>query len=462
MNKDIGRSCFRQAILGALASVFVGILPFSSAAHAQVSGLAERNMSKKPDVQNECAIIKNPTNKLQLFTTCNNATGGLFAARSTDGGVTWVYPDPSKTIANGINPALGPAACCDPALAWDTFGNLYITYIDGTLAKVVTLLSVDGGQTFAILAQFGPASVDQPTVTADSGAVWIVWNQAGQMVARGAAVTGLGTAKIGAFGGLQTIPGTINCNFGDIAISPNGAVVQTCESPSGGAGPANILVNIKADGLGPNPFGPANTATATNVGGFAPIPAQSRRTIDAEAGLAYDRNRSSRHFGRLYLVYTDAPAVGNAATDIMLRFSDNDGATWSNPPIRVNDDASGNSHFLPRIASSRFSGNIAVCWHDCRNSPGNNTMQEFCTIAPPTGRSPKFMPNAQISGGTSDGNGDGGGGIQFGDYSGLTYSRGIAHPAWADDSNSTGNNPDGTTRYDPYTNRVTIRDLRDK
>jgi hypothetical protein len=462
MSCKLRRFAFLQAAVFAAMSLLA-----SSAAHAQVLGVAERNMSKMANEQNECAIIKNPTNKLQLFAACNNHIAGLFAARSTDGGLTWVYPDPSKTIANGVNLALGPAACCDPTLAWDTFGNLFITYIDwdgGLLDHIVTLLSIDGGQTFATLVQFGPASVDQPTVTADSGEVWIVWNQSGQMVARGAAVTGLGTVNIGAFGALQTIPGTANCSFGDIAIAPNGAVVQTCETLITVAGPESILVNIKADGLGPNPFGAAITATATNVFGFTPIPAQSRRTIDAEAGLAYDRNNDpmtpSPHFGRLYLVYTDTTVLGSNDTDTMLRFSDDDGKTWSNPPIRVNDDATARSQFFPRIASNRLSGNIAVCWHDARNSAGNNTMQEFCTIATPTGPSPTFMANAQISGGTSDGNGSNppiapAADIQFGDYSGLTYHQGLAHPAWADDSNSTGDNPDLTARYDAYTNSVT-------
>lgn len=435
----------------------------ASPARAQISALAERNMSKMSNYQNECAMIKNPTNKLQLFALCNNATGGLFAARSIDSGVTWVYPDPSKTIANGVTAALGPAACCDPTLAWDTFGNLFITYIDAGVTNIVTLLSTDGGQTFATLAQFGPASVDQPTVTADSGQVWVVWNQSGSMVARGAAVTGLGTANVGAFGPLQNIPGTGGCSFGDIAIAPNGAVVQVCENPAGGVGPASLLVNIKADGLGPNPFGAAITATATNVGGFHGIPAQNRRTIDAEAGLAYDRNNSatpSPHFGRLYLVYTDEVIFNSGNTDIMVRFSDNDGATWS-APIRVNDDATTRSQFLPRIASDRSTGNIAVCWHDARNSPTNTAMQEFCTFATPVGATPAFMPNAQVSAGSPDGNGSnppvaGQLDIQFGDYSGLAYFGEMAHPAWADDSNSTGDNPDGTARYDAYTNQVAV------
>lgn len=444
------------AAAGVLAAALT--LAAAPAARAQVTGLAERNTSQMPNYQNECAIIKNPTNKLQLFVMCNNATGGLFAARSVDGGLTWVYPDPSKTIANGTNPALGPAACCDPSLAWDTFGNLFLTYL-GNANNVVTLLSADGGQTFATVLNVSAVSVDQPTVTADAGEVWVVWNQNGSMVAQGAAVTGLGTAGVGAFGALQNIPGTANCSFGDIAISPGGAVVQVCESPNGTAGPANLLVNIKADGLGAGAFGAAITATSTNVGGFAPITPQSRRTIDAEAGLAYDRNPASPHFKRLYMVYTDSPAVGSNDTNIFVRFSDNDGASWSSP-IRVNDDAGTNSQFLPRISSNRLSGNIAVCWHDSRNSASDTTMQEFCTIATPTGATPTFMANAQVSAGASDGNGSnppaaGQLDIQFGDYSGLAYHQGLAHPAWADDSNSTGDNPDGTSRYDAYTNQVT-------
>jgi len=63
----------------------------------------------------------------------------------------------------------------------------------------------------------------------------------------------------------------------------------------------------------------------------------------------------------------------------------------------VNDDATATSKFLPRIASNRLSGNIAVCWHDARNSATNTTMQEFCTIATPTGSSPTFMANAEIT-----------------------------------------------------------------
>src|SRR5262249_40168403 len=310
---------------------------------------------------------------------------------------------------------------------------------------VETLLSTDGGLTFTNLATFGPASVDQPTVAAGAGQVWIVWNQSNQMVARGAAVTGLGAADIGAFGALLTIPNTTGCSFGDLATSPGGAVVQVCETPTGGEGPATLRVNTKADGLGPNPFNAGVAATSTNVGGFDFIPAQSARSVDAEAGLAFDANPASPHFGRLYLVYTDEPVNESNDTDIMLRFSDDNGATCSNPPIRVNDDSPGRSQFLPKIAVNPLSGNVGICWHDARNSATNTAMQVFCTIATPTGPSPTFMPNVQISEGSSTSTGAG---VEFGDYSGLAYFQGLAHPVWGDTSNSKMNNPDGTANFD--------------
>lgn len=442
-----------------LLSLSVFFLLGSFVPRAQVSGGTDVNESQKAGDEEECAIAKNPTNKNQLFSLCNNFTGGgLFAARSTNGGLTWSYPDPTdKTIADG-DVGQGPAACCDPNLAWDSFGNLFITYLDSSAANVVTIMSTDGGATFTNVASF-PGSVDQPTVVAANTtapgapvAVWIVWNQSNQMVARGAAVTGLGA--VGAFGALQTIPGTVGCSFGDVAIAPTGVVVQACENPTGGQGPATIFVNTDADGLGAGNFGAAVTGTTTNVGGFDFIPAQAARSVDAEAGLAFDRNPLSPHFGRLYLMYTEETVNENNDTDIMARFSDNNGATWSTPPIRVNDDpvAPIRSQFMPKIASNPLSGNIAVCWYDARNSATNTAMQEFCSIATPAGATPTFMPNAQIGDGASTSNANPN---NFGDYSGLDYFQGVAHPIWADTSNSTGDNPNGTANFDAYTDRVT-------
>src|SRR5205823_9711877 len=139
--------------------------------------------------------------------------------------------------------------------------------------------------------------------------------------------------------------------------------------------------------------------------------AQNARSVDAEAGLAFDRHTGSPHFGRLYLVYTEETVNENNDLDIMLRFSDDNGGTWS-APIRVNDDPPGRSQFLPRIAVDDTTGNISICWLDARNSATNTAAQLFCTVAPPTGATPTFLPNVAISDGTSTSNGFG---VEFGD-----------------------------------------------
>ncbi|HET7842761.1 MAG TPA: Ig-like domain repeat protein [Xanthomonadales bacterium] len=446
----------------ALLLVSLGILlgMVVPAARAQLTGGADRNTSQLTNYQNECAIAKNPTNKDQLFASCNTAGAGLYAARSVDGGLTWTYPDADKTIADG-DAGQGALACCDPTLAWDTFGNLYVGYL-GDAGSVEVMRSTDAGLTFTTIGSFA-GSVDQPTLVAENTtdpsapvALWVVWNQSNTMRARGAAVTGLGAS--GAFTAMQTIPGTTGCSFGDVAIAPSGAVVQACQNPTGGQGPANILVNTDADGLGAGNFAAAVTATATNVGGFDFIPAQNVRSIDAEAGLAYDRNPMSPHVGRLYLMYTEEAAPENNDTNIMVRFSDDDGGTWS-APVRVDGDPGTRSQFLPKIASNRVSGNVAVCWHDARNSAGNNTMQEFCNMATPAGANTgTWIGAVQVSDGTSTGTGGspptpGTVDIQYGDYSGMAYFQGIVHPIWADNGNSAGGNPD-LPRYEAYTDRI--------
>jgi Bacterial Ig-like domain (group 3) len=451
------------------SKTFISILVLTAAVicsdrtvFAQVTGNTDANVSQMLQYQAECAIAKNPSNHLQMFALCNKTGAGLFAARSVNGGATWTFPDAAdKAIADG-DAGQGPLACCDPNLAWDTFGNLFITYL-GDANTVETILSTDGGLTFTNLASFA-GSNDQPTVVAENTtapgvpvALWIVWNQAGSMRARGATVTGLGSANVSAFSATQNIPGTASCSFGDIVIAPSGVVVQTCEVLAGsfgsaaGQAPSTILVNIDADGRGAGNFGPTILATATNVGAFDSIPAQAGRTIDAEPGLAYDRNPASPHFGRLYMVYTDEVVDEGNDTDIMLRFSDNNGATWSNPPIRVNDDATTRSQFLPKIATNPLSGNVAVCWHDARNSATNTAMQEFCAISN-RDLFPAFIgANVQISDGASTSSANPN---QFSDYSGLTYFQGRAHPIWGDTSNSGGLNPNTTTEFDAYTDRV--------
>ena len=246
--------------------------------------------------ESEEAIAVNPTNpnNIVVFTNIGHAEAGLSAgmllAVSFDGGATWTR----RIVGNGDN--LGDA-CCDPSLAFDEYGNLFMTYLYQVENVVPVALSTDGGVTFNVIANIAqpPKSsstkasgdsrglfrfVDQPTITAAEGEVWVVFNAGGPMFATGAPVTGLG--QVGAFFDGEVVPGTNNCTYGDIAIGPTGQVMQVCTLTESGQGGGKVFVNVDPDGLGPAGFGDRVFVAATHVGGFDFIPPQPDRSVDAE------------------------------------------------------------------------------------------------------------------------------------------------------------------------------------
>jgi hypothetical protein len=428
------------------------------------------DVSQRHTNESEEAVAVNPTNpkNIVIVTNVDFPAAGLFEGVSFDGGTTWA----TQLIGNNDN--LG-AACCDPSLSFDNYGNLFMTYLFNVGNVVPIALSTDGGSHFKIIANIAKPPkqslsasgerrglfrfVDQPTITAAQGEVWIVFNGGGPMVATGAPVTGLGT--VGNFIALEVVPGTNNCTYGDVAIGPKGEVMQVCTLTESGQGGGKLFVNVDPDGLGPAGFGTRVFVTETHVGGFDFIPAQPDRSVDAEPGLAWDRT-GGPHNGRVYLVYTLEHPNESNNMDIYVRFSDDEGTTWSSP-VRVNDDQTKNSQFLPKISLDPTTGNLAVVWYDSRNDLGagghgdtdgvpNDDAQFWGAFSTDGGQT--FTPNIQISAGTSNSH-DSGNGIDYGDYTGLSFYGGIAHPAWADNSNSTGNNPDGTLHgLDIYTTAV--------
>jgi hypothetical protein len=405
------------------------------------------NVSNIPGNQSECTLSINPTNPNNIIAFSNDfgaTNGGIQEYVSNDGGTTWSH----KLI--GANDGLAINACCDGQSAFDQFGNYYLTFIDftgGSSDAIKVIRSSDGGATFTpitILADTN-GGLDQPSIATGAGMVWVDWTNIGlnSVQAVGASVSGLGA--VGAFGTIENVPGSANGSFGDIAISPSGAVTLTYQSPVSTAGPSNVLVNIDPDGLGPQGFGQAITATATNVGGFRLIPAQNSTVgIDAEANLAYDFSNGPHH-GRLYMVLTDAPSPTSNSTAIFELHSDDNGATWS-AEVRVDDNNTGNSVFFPQFGVDPTTGNLAVAWYDARNAgAANNTVQVFGAVSFDGGDT--FTPSFQISAGTSNSNlisngSNSGGGQGFGDYNKADFFNGVFHPVWADNSPNLPNNPD--------------------
>jgi cell division septation protein DedD len=464
-----------------LAAVFAVLTPITPTLHAQILGTegidvpdGTRKCIKPPDRalkpfdlfapltclepvvnvsatagnQAESFVVVNPTNTNQIVAFSNNSgSASIFRAYSTDAGATWTH----GTVATGV-------ACCDGQAVWDTFGNLFLVYLNSAVTQVNVILSTDGGVTFSAPVTAGSGSVDQPSIAVGNGSVWVDWNQNGSMVARGAPVTGLGTW--GPFNAQQSIPSATG-SFGGIAVGPGpggGKVIVTYQNPTGGQGPATIYANVDSDGLGAGGFGPRITITSTNVGGFDFIPAQSERSIDAEAGMVWDATGGPFN-NRIYLVYTEEPINESNDTEIYVRTSTDDGGTWT-APVRVNDDPLGpiRSQFLPYIALDRTTGTVAVGFHDCRNDDGvngtnnipNDDAEYYATYSTDGGAS--WAPNTRLSGGFSNATASGSG-VDYGDYVGLTAQAGKLYTVWADNANCDGTNPNGTLhQFDLYTN----------
>jgi hypothetical protein len=461
----------RRLVVMCLAAVSLAALTSGTVAAAGPAGVVPPNVdvSQRHGNESEEAVAVNPRNPRNVVIVTNVVfpAAGLFKAVSFDGGATW-----SRSII-ADNDNLG-AACCDPTLSFDRYGNLFLSYLYNTGNVVPVALSTDGGVHFALVANIAkPASavmqasrarrglfrfVDQPTITTGSNEAWLVFNAGGPMVATGAPVTGLG--RVGSFSPIEVVRDSNNCTYGDVAIGPVGQVMQVCTLTESGQGGGKLRVSVDPDGLGPAGFGKPVSVVDTHVGGFDFIPPQPDRSVDAEPGLAWDRS-TGPHRGRVYLVYTLEHPNESDNTDIFVRSSDDQGATWGTAR-RVNDDRTVNSQFLPKISLDQTSGHIAVVWYDSRRDLGNDGAGDTDGIADDDAQlwgafskdGTGFTVNSRISAGTSNSH-DSRNGIDFGDYSGLSFHAGVAHPAWADNSDSTGNNPNGRLRaLDIYTAAV--------
>jgi hypothetical protein len=411
------------------------------------------------------AIAVDPTHPSHLFAVANwegqtDAQGvpiGLFAAYSSDGGAHWT----AEVLAAGGDglPIAHDAGWTAPSVAWDQYGNLFLAYCGpqpGRSGGVVIALSTDGGQSFTSL----PLSINHPVsyrpkLSTGAGTVWVAYSNLdpnpgpsdprqprplllGPVEAAGARVAGLG--QVGPFSAPEAAPSSTGGTTDDLAVGPSGQVLVTFHADQFWPykdlhGPANVYTALDPDGLGPAGFNAPRLAVVTQVDTYHPILAPWQNAVATPApGLAWDLS-SGPHHGRLYLVYTDASAGNDPGTNIYVMYSDDSGQSWS-APVQANDDGSGNSHFLPRIAVDPPTGWVAVSWYDARNAANNDGAEVFATVSvDPHGLT--FLSNVEVAGGPSRPVAIN----EFDDYystfgsnMGLAFYGGTFYPIWADNS----------------------------
>src|SRR5258708_29869021 len=148
------------ALVGAV-TLSVSLQQHPSQAHAATANI---DVSQRPGNESEETVAVNPTNpnNIVIVTNVDHPAAGMFAAVSFNGGTTW------NTRLIGDNDNLGDA-CCDPSLSFDSFGNLFLTYLYNVENEVTISLSTHGGLNFNLIANTSnppkttlPTSADPP------------------------------------------------------------------------------------------------------------------------------------------------------------------------------------------------------------------------------------------------------------------------------------------------------------
>ena len=433
----------------------------SSAAAITVGPIVDATPLRYSQVAPQIAV--NPLNSQDLVMVAQNVENqaAIPVEYSFNGGQSW-----TRNYITGNTdglPANNPRV--DPRVAFDSYGNVYVAYevaASYTEIRIVVARSSNDAVTFsAVSTAVGGAgcNADYPNIATGPAAansrkqaIWISYTDyADPNAIRVKAVyaTSSGLGQLSSFSSPQGV-GAAGGDVANLAVGSSGQVAIAYETQQNPTGPDNIMISVNAKGTNGGGFNRNYLASTTNVGPYDPIPAEPNRTIDAVPQVAFDRSGDSTD-GRLYLVYTDAVAPGSADTNIELRYSDNLGASFS-PALRVNDDTTSNSQFLPALAVDQTTGNVGISWLDARNSPANNTVQEYAAIS--TTHAASVQPNFMVSSGTSNqaGANTDGQSWDYGDVTGACFANNRFIVAWADNSNVLGQNPDGTDSFfDVYT-----------
>ncbi|MCW8803030.1 MAG: glycoside hydrolase, partial [Ignavibacteriaceae bacterium] len=310
-------------------------------------------------------VSQNPLNPLQYFGAYN-----INGAWRTSDGHDWTHSTPSfGTSVNG-----------DPVTAYDGAGNLYYESMFGGIQGCKVMRSTDNGATwFASVTSV--SGNDKNWIAADqttgpySGYIYT-----GMTPGNFARSTNLGVSwtTTNTFT-TQSVPGMMVC-VGPNGTTDGGAVYVVTNSGSAAASTYTFYVSTNG---GVN----FTFKSAQNFAGYVGTyssrhSVQNMRTRPYPFITADQSNGPNR--GRLYLVYAknDPPANGNKP-DIFCRYSDDMGATWSDPPVKVNDDVNtaNNHQWHPSIWCDTQSGRLFVKWMDTRDTPTSDSAYIYASYS---------------------------------------------------------------------------------
>jgi hypothetical protein len=387
--------------------------------------------------ESEMTIAINHANPLNVagFSHDANNLNQIQVFRSMDGGLTW-----ARTLLNGTgavnNDGQGSGIRFDPTIRFTENGDLFIAYgaYTGSTTKLMVAKSTDGGATFpnadfrVIDAQPGYGGVDKFYLnTGPAGpdtstqALYIAYerNAGGQPIMVAGSNDG---------GDSFTTPFVVDSLgsgsfFAGPGVGPNGELYVVWQSTSD----ARIKSRAKPDGL----WGPgAWHATATvrslrRAMSQFPIPAQPRRGIYNNPTIDVDRS-GGPFTGRAYVGSVDQVSGNNM--DVYLSYSDDGGATWSDPGATGNVEDEPGSDFHAWVAVDQSSGSVNVLYYTTDGDP--ITDKVLARVASSTDGGASFtkvdLSSQRARAASASYTGD------FLDYIGLDAYDGTLHALWSD------------------------------
>jgi len=387
------------------------------------------DMSNEPGPQSETSI----------------AMRGYF---SSDGGSSWGAVDlPLPPALNGSGTDFGS----DPAVAWDTRGNVYYSYIvvffnhnmhAVTGTEMAVARSSDAGQTWtSTYFNFNSGTGkfnDKPYLAVDTNpgspfrnTVYVAWdnasNRSGKSSANNVILVSRSTDGGRTFSTPVVASGTgsgPNSVIGaDPFVAPDGTLHVAWHDVQNSA----IVEASSADGG--QSFGPTTTISATQVAYTVAIPAQASRQALVYPACGADTSGGPNR-GTLYCSWMDE--TSSNGTDIFLSRSTDNGVSWSRP-LRVNDDPAGvaNDQFNQWLAVDPSDGSVNLSWNDTRNDPAHLSTDIFYARSTDGGLS--FTKNVQVTTAPTNETCCGADlGNQYGDYEGIAAIDGSIHPIWTD------------------------------
>lgn len=328
-------------------------------------------------------VTSNPLNPLQIFVSAN---GSPQNARNTmDGGLTWTLNQP----------AYHSSTCCDPWSAYLANGTLI--YGSGVSGQYIYRSTTNGNSwTSPVLSVSGN---DRNTLAAEETGTGPFANYLYAAITPGnfARSTDGGLSWTQTFSSSNITPGTM------IAVGPNGTTNGGCVIyvTNTNANPVPVHYNFWRSTNGGASGSFTLMSTITDAGYVGTLNSASRLVINNARTRPYPMiamdNSNGTYRGRLYCVYASNEPAGNGnKPDIILRWSSNQGASWS-PRIRVNDNANPqlSDQWFPAVWCEKSTGKLYIKWYDTRENPASYTTGVWATYSTDGGQT--FAANQRIS-----------------------------------------------------------------